>query len=730
MSKQIEGFYQFGSFKLIPAERLLLRDGQGVVSLTPKVFDLLRVLVEHSGHLLTKEELLQTVWGESHVEEGNLTFCISMLRKSLGESKTEPQYIETVPRRGYRFIAAVKHVNEASDDVVAEPPASVEKKFPIVEAPTPEPVLTISAEASASGRTLRRRLVAVTLTTLVVVCGVIIYDLKRLAGQNSPAGPAKMAVAKRTHTGKSAVAAISPDGKHIARVTEEGNQQSLWVEQVATSHAVQIVPPAAVKYIGLTFSVDGHYLYYVGWQVWDNNLPSALYKIPALGGTPQKLIAEVHSAVTTSPDGQSLAFVRNNKRLGETAVVIARADGTAERTLSVRRRPDNYKWVAWSPDGRTIAGSVQSLDGGLHMSVAAIDVKSGAERLISAERWAACGQLQWLGDGSGLVVAATPEAGQPTQIWHVAYPEGLARRITNDVSSYDGVSLTQDSRTLVTLQADQLTNIWVTPPQGSLNNSAQITFGKSDGLRGLAWTPDGRIVYGSLASGKPDIWVMNADGSNQKQLTGGAGNNAVPSVSPDGRYVVFASDRTGTYHIWRMNIDGTGALPLTEGKFDQAPDCSPDGRWVHYGSWQTGKPTLWKVGMDGGEAQQIVEEYAHSPVVSPDGKLVAYFHADNERDVQLKTVVAALDGKMPSKEFEISSPPVRWHAADRALSYVVNQGGGSNIWSQPIAGGAPQPLTDFKAGQILDFDWSPDGKRLAYTRTAVFRDVIMIRDFK
>lgn len=729
MSKQTQGFYQFGSFKLIPAERLLLRDGQ-CVPLTPKVFDLLLVLVEHGGHLLTKDELLKAVWGESHVEEGNLTFSISVLRKSLGESKTGPQYIETVPRRGYRFITAVKHVSRENDEVLAEAPAIVEEKSPIVEEPAPERVLTISAEAAAPDRALRRRLIAVTLTTLVVVCAVIVYDLTRLAGQNSPAGPAKMAVAKRTHTGKSAAAAISPDGKHIARVTEEGDRQSLWVEQVATSHAVQIVPPAAVKFIGLTFSVDGHYLYYVGWQVWENNLPSALYKIPALGGTPQKVIAEVHSAVTMSPDGQSLAFVRNNKRLGETAVVIARADGTAERTLSVRRRPDNYKWVAWSPDGRTIAGSVLSVDDGLHMSVAAIDVASGAERLISADRWAACGQLQWLGDGSGLVIAATPEAAQPAQIWHLTYPEGSARRITNDVSSYDGVSLTQDSRTMVTLQADQLTNVWVTTPQGALNNAAQITFGKSDGVRGLAWTPDGRIVYGSLASGKPDIWVMNADGSNQKQLTGGAGNNAVPSVSPDGRYIVFASDRTGTYHIWRMNIDGSNALPLTEGRFDQAPDCAPDGRWVHYGSWQTGKPTLWKVTMDGGEAQQIVAEYAHSPVISPDGKLVAYFHADDERDAQLTTVVAPLDGKMPSKEFEISSPPVRWNSADRALSYVVNQGGSSNIWSQAIVGGAPQPLTDSRPGQILHFDWSPDGKRLAYARTAVFRDVVMIRDFK
>ncbi|MEJ7615759.1 MAG: transcriptional regulator [Pyrinomonadaceae bacterium] len=119
MSKQRQGFYQFGSFRLIPVERLLLREGQSV-PLTPKVFDLLVVLVEHSGHLLAKEELLKAVWGESHVEEGNLTFSISVLRKSLGESKAEPHYIETVPRSGYRFIADVQQVMEHSADAVAE----------------------------------------------------------------------------------------------------------------------------------------------------------------------------------------------------------------------------------------------------------------------------------------------------------------------------------------------------------------------------------------------------------------------------------------------------------------------------------------------------------------------------------------------------------------------------------------------------------------------------------
>src|ERR687889_2777994 len=109
MAKVIEGkrLYEFGPFTLDPAERVLTRDGQPV-ALTPKAFDLLVVLVENGGHLLGKKDLMEAVWPDSFVEEGNLTFTVSSLRKALGEDRKEPQYIETVPRSGYRFVADVR----------------------------------------------------------------------------------------------------------------------------------------------------------------------------------------------------------------------------------------------------------------------------------------------------------------------------------------------------------------------------------------------------------------------------------------------------------------------------------------------------------------------------------------------------------------------------------------------------------------------------------------------
>jgi len=111
MSRQVKQLYEFGAFCLDPAEHTLLRDGQPI-PLRPKVYDLLVVLVENRGHLVDKEQLMSSVWAEEFVEEGNINKNISMLRQALGESGGGTKFIETVPKRGYRFVAEVREVND------------------------------------------------------------------------------------------------------------------------------------------------------------------------------------------------------------------------------------------------------------------------------------------------------------------------------------------------------------------------------------------------------------------------------------------------------------------------------------------------------------------------------------------------------------------------------------------------------------------------------------------
>ncbi len=119
MIRAAKQFYEFGPFRIDAVERLLSREGE-VVPLTPKVFDTLLVLVENSGHILSKDDVMKTVWPDTVVEEANLTKNISTLRKALGETPDENQYIETIPWRGYRFVASVRKVGDEKADFIVE----------------------------------------------------------------------------------------------------------------------------------------------------------------------------------------------------------------------------------------------------------------------------------------------------------------------------------------------------------------------------------------------------------------------------------------------------------------------------------------------------------------------------------------------------------------------------------------------------------------------------------
>jgi Tol biopolymer transport system component/serine/threonine protein kinase len=533
-----------------------------------------------------------------------------------------------------------------------------------------------------------------------------------------------------TNTGRANEAAISPDGKYVVHVVSEAGQQSLWVRQVATSSNVQIVPPSEAKYWGLTFSPDGNFVYYVKME---KNPPPAIYQVPVLGGTTSRVIENTESAVTISPDGKRLAFVRWYPNDSEMGLIVANADGTNERKLASRKQPNYLMDPAWSPDGKGIAVTMKLHDAnGFYMNVVGIHSDTGEETPISTQRWLGVGRLAWLRNASGIIMVAADQASRLWQVWYLPYPAGgEARRITNDLNDYRSLSMTADSTALVTVQKDHLSNIWVMDAGHETTRAMQITSGKYNGWSGLAWTPDGKIVYTSNASGNPDIWMMNADGSNQRQLTANTGANSYPTVTADGRYIVFASDRTGAPQVWRMNVDGSNPKQLTHGKI-YYPHTSPDSKWVVYENFTDGKWTLWRVSIDGGEPKQLTSGMVDFPIISPDGKLIAYSYGDEKTNWQRRVAIIPFEGGQPVKTLEVPQTAGRvlqWSPDGRALTYVDARGGVQNIWSQPIDGGAPKQLTDFKADQIFYFNWSRDG-RLAISRGLMINDVVLISDSK
>jgi TolB protein len=262
-------------------------------------------------------------------------------------------------------------------------------------------------------------------------------------------------------------------------------------------------------------------------------------------------------------------------------------------------------------------------------------------------------------------------------------------------------------------------------------SSANIGFLGGD--EGISWTPDNRIVFISASGKQGDIWIMNADASNRKQLTFDAGNNHNPVVSPDGRYIVFTSTRAGNRNVWRMNIDGSDPKRLTDGIVDLQPSFTPDGRWVIYSSLASGDLRLWKVPFEGGAPIKVLDKTGSLAVVSPDGRQIAYLYTEEPaQGPPNKIAIIPFEGGEALKTFDVPRAAagartiLKWNNDGNSLYYSAIANNASNIWRLPLDGGKPVQVTNFTEHIITAFDWSRDGHRLAVSRGVLIRDVVLI----
>jgi eukaryotic-like serine/threonine-protein kinase len=628
--------------------------------------------------------------------------------------------------------------NTATQPVAAPPASGQHPTDPrhISAASTPAPVV-VSREKE-SKHALSVGLAIGLAVVLAAAAGFGIY--KMTAGRVAKptvAGFQSIRLTRLTNTGKSRVAAISPDGKYVVHVIEDAGKQSLWVRQVTTANNVQIVPPADTLYFGMTFSADGNYVYYV--TVNTKGSEAFLYQVPVLGGTPRKLVEDIDAPVALSPDGNQMAFVRFSPPTGTDDLLVAKADGSDEHVVGSRKLPARYasSWffhsagLGWSPDGKNIATLTTDGSVGAEGSLVAVPVAGGAEKTISSTRWSSSGRTAWLADGSGLVIDASDQASSLSpQLWYVAYPSGETRRITNDLNRYFGVSLSADSSALVTVQGEVASSIWVAP-RGEASRARQITSGSGTGagLNGIACMPNGGVIYTSNASGRSDLWSVGADGSSPVQLTLNGGNNGGPSIAPDGQTVVFSSDRDGHRNIWKMNIDGSNPRQLTHGDSDTFPHITPDGKWLIYSSSNSGKLRLWKQRLDGGAPEPVIERAAAGAVVSPDGRSLALYTFD-EAAGQWEIAVMPTEGGELTKLSYVVDSAIAWAPDSKAVMYVDNRNGVSNLWSQTLDGRPPKQVTNFTDGSIFNFAWSRDGSLLFLARGAVNSDVVLISNVK
>jgi eukaryotic-like serine/threonine-protein kinase len=576
----------------------------------------------------------------------------------------------------------------------------------------------VAVQAPPAKRPFPKILIIAIALTVCLAAGFGVYKLlTRPRGFDLQA----MQMIKLTDSGKAAQAAISPDGHFVVYVLRDGEQQSLWVRNVATKSDVQVLAPAVVQFMGITFSPDGNYIYFVRSDKSTSNY-RYLYVMPVLGGSARQLIRDVDTPIDFSPDGKQFVFARGIPKDTVNEIRIAQSDGSGERLLATLSPSlaGFVPGVTWSPDGKTIAVPSVRLGKSVGWLLNVINASDGKVRLLDDLGVRLAGRPVWMPDGNALVLSLADEG--KSQLWSIDFPSGELHRFSNDLSNYardlDG---TRDGKVLAGIQEMKMADVWVAP-SGDAAQARQLTSGGTI-YDSVAPGPGGTL----LLSNFDNVWLMSPEGGGQPTLVTPQAHKVFSASACGNRYIVFDSVRDGKQLLWRTDADGSNGIQLAdEAGFSQ---CSPDGKWVFYAS----KRFLYRMSIEGGMPSQIMTTQTGSGFdVSPDGKQLAILYQEGSPVPVLKIgVVPAGGGDLRFiNVFPAGGQALRWSPNGKGVQYLLTRSGATNVWEQPLAGGDPHPVTKFASGLIFSFAWSRDGKQLLLSKGSDNSDVILISNFR
>lgn len=651
MSLETKRLYEFGRFRLDAQERLLLHDGEAV-PLTPKAFDLLLVLVERHGHLLEKGELMRSVWPDTFVEEANLSYNISLLRKALGESPSAQHYIQTVPRRGYRFTACVREqqveCDEPSADLsnVQQIEAGVEVrvgdevsfKERLSRGAQTETATTFNSAGTEDPVPLRRwsrnRLARVAIfLSITIAAAAPIWFIAGRWRVNPTAAPARI-VPLTSYAGGESHPTFSPDGKQIAFVWggEEDDNKDIYVKLIGTETPLRLTTNPAPE-TGPVWSPDGRQIAFLR-QAAEGY---GFYIIPALGG-PERKLAICSGKLDTEgdparlawhPDGQLLAVADRDTPAEPVSLFLLNLETGEKRRLTSPPAHFFGDWnPAFSPDGKMFAFT--RAVNGISMDIYVAPVSGGEPRRLTFDD-AQVNSLAWTPDGGAIVFSSIRQgSGNTAMLWEIPAAGGTPERLTGVGQNVFTLDIDRHGSRLAYEQRIHDTNIYRidlsnSTGRGASPHSKLISSTFQD--NSPDYSPDGkRIVYISDRTGGLELWLCDAEGAGSIQLTNiGGPHTGTPRWSPDGQQIVFDSGVEGNQEIFIISANGGRPRRLTnDPALDMIPSWSRDGRWIYFGSNRGGDFQIWKVPVEGGEARQVTRRGGLEGFESADGLFLYY----------------------------------------------------------------------------------------------------------
>lgn len=745
MSNKTSALYKFDNFCLDTNQKCLLY-ADAPVSLTPKAYQTLLVLIRLRGQIVEKETLLNEVWADTFVEETTLAQNILTLRKALGTFQKEKEFIATIPRRGYRFVAEVQELLNDEEILVIEKHtrthiiAEQNRIHDSTDTETGETAIVISKKSSANNFITPKHIAVAGLCILFLVTGSLStwYFIRRESFADSQIQKSRVETLVSDMDVKNAV--ISPNGKYLAPVKEKDAGQSLNLRQIENGNTIEIVPKINGNFIGAAFSPDSEQIYY---SVYENSEPNkfsvgTLYKLPIPGGASQKILSDIDSPPSLSPDKNRIAFMRRNPESKETVLIIAEIDGKNERILAVRQGEEAFTnaGAAWSPDGKALSTTVNHFENDKKsVQVAVVNVETGEQKIVSRQNWNWAGQTVWRKDGKGIIVAAYRET-SPTlsdELWLIAYPDGNATYLNTGINGVSGISLNSESDSIVAIQTDKLT-CFLSASLDNFRKSNHISTRIGDACLlpfGADWTNDGKIVYSTAEDGNADIWTTNEDGGGKKQLTSDESAEIVPTISKDGRFLIFLSNRSGKMNVWRANADGTNPVQLTDNENVRDAIIAPDSNTIYYLAQNSENTfeTLWKISINGENKTQITAQMTKSPRISPDGKTIACYFPNAKNKMSL-TLLSSETGEVLRY---IETPPndnipfLDWSKDGGKLFLILQERKVFSLWKLALNDGNAEKMREWENDAIFRFVISKDGERVFYEVGTEINSVVLFK---
>jgi DNA-binding winged helix-turn-helix (wHTH) protein/Tol biopolymer transport system component len=688
----------------------LRKQGQRL-RLPSQSFQVLRLLLERPGELVSREELRAKLWpADTFVDfDHGLNAAVNRLREALGDSADSPRFVETLPRRGYRFIGPVEGC----------PPVNASSK----------PVL------SEGGR---RQKLWLTIGVAVILSFLVAAWYGAHSFLTSPLVPFEnFTISEITSTGNLVDAAISPDGKFLLNEVDVHGKLSLWLRNISTNSDTLVISPSEATYCCSRFSPDGNYIYFR--RLDDVRGAEDLVRTPVLGGTPQVIVRDIQSNVTFSPDGKRIACLRLNRpEAGKFRLLTLNADGSDEMTLTTGTLHAAWGGVAWSPDGNQIAltfrGYIDELSG-----IQVVDIASARMRTLGRFKKQFF-DLAWLPDSRNLLVTYEDDSSPHQQIGLISNPDGQFRTVTRDANDYEGLTLSANGKTLATLQQKASQTLYLMPATGFTGEPPKPAPAQNRNSFTFGWAVNGDLYFDGHV-----LLQISTDGSNERRLfSDSTGQIIGPESCSNGQYVVFGRTGYGESNKvsnWRVDADGSNPKQLTSSVSSSLLHCSPDSKWAYYYDFDTVQ--MERVRIDGG-APEVVPGTAKMALwsnlaISPDGKLLAFLTqrvgSSEVEPPRIALVNLDLGPKSPSQLLELDNhvpgragSQLRFTPDSKSVVYPILENDVNNLWLQPLDGSRGHEITDFRSDGIVSYRYSPDGKTLGVMLSHVEAEVVLLRD--